>query len=359
MVLCMPAKPSTKIRLSDIARKTSVSVATVSMALQNHPAIKHATRVAIKQAARELGYRRHDLGAKPTEQETRPASADRLGFITVEQVHGRIHDLNYTPMVDVLMREAPKMGIRMQMASITSDTPVEEVTPMLRRFADGLDGLLVSGEVRRPLVKALQELNVPFVVAGGTDVMPEHPESQILHRVTYDAVAMAATAVRYLAARGRKRIALMNGNIANSQGFWAASWEQGYLGALAQAGITPDPALNISYRLGEGEASWIHRLASLTPHVDAIIWAEIGMAASARPQLAAAGIELDPLDEVFSGQRHRAASGPFAGHPWVMENNATLARQGIWALRSLIVDPTRPPGALVLPFESMNLHFAS
>jgi LacI family transcriptional regulator len=57
-----------KITISDIARKLNITAATVSRALNDHPAIKESTKKAVKKAALELNY-----------QPNRLASSLRLG----------------------------------------------------------------------------------------------------------------------------------------------------------------------------------------------------------------------------------------------------------------------------------------
>src|SRR5688572_15831921 len=47
-----------KVRLKDLAAKANVSVATVSMALSDHPSISDATKKRIHQIGRRLGYGR-------------------------------------------------------------------------------------------------------------------------------------------------------------------------------------------------------------------------------------------------------------------------------------------------------------
>ena len=47
-----------KIRLKDIAKYAEVSVATVSMALADHPQVNEETRRKVKLASRKLGYKK-------------------------------------------------------------------------------------------------------------------------------------------------------------------------------------------------------------------------------------------------------------------------------------------------------------
>ncbi len=372
----MVEKTSSKVRLSDIAELTSVSVATVSMALQNHPAIKHATRVAIHQVARELGYKKPGVvlasipGATPgvslSGGSARPSRPAHLGFIAVDKAAAMIHEENFSPLVHVLMRHTTRMGVRMQMASIPVDTPLPEAEAQAGRFADGLDGILVCGELRQPFLAMLQKLGVPVVVLGACALEAEDPEMWALNRVAFDTVGMARTAVRHHLARGKRRIALMNGTLSGQKGFWTDLWMRGYCMALCEAGIMPDERLAISYRPGEGNEGWVKRLTENPARPDAVVWADTGMAQSAWPlfKADAMGLRLMREDHVVSGQKHMFAARGFDGYPMVMEDNAAMARTGILALRALIAgtwgDAEQHGGMTIhIPFEFANLSLST
>lgn len=55
----MAAKNSSSLK--DIAAKLGISIATVSRALQDNPAISKATRERVAQAAREMNYSKTSL----------------------------------------------------------------------------------------------------------------------------------------------------------------------------------------------------------------------------------------------------------------------------------------------------------
>jgi DNA-binding LacI/PurR family transcriptional regulator len=367
-------KAITKVRLSDIAQRTNVSVATVSMALQNHPAIKHATRIAIHGVAREMGYQKpgvvltpgFTLGSGNALSSRHPIQLARplhMGYIAADKAAAQIHEENFAPLVHVLVRQTTRMGVRMQMASITIDTPLPETQAQVQRFADGLDGLLVCGEVRRPLLGILQKLALPFVVLGACAIEPTDPEAWTLHKVSFDTIEMARTATLHHLSRGKKRIALMNGSIAGQKGFWTDLWTRGYHMALCEAGITPDPRLAIPYRLGEGNESWTRRLTANPAKPDAVVWADMGMAQSAWPLLSASTLRLTREDHVLGGQKHMVQARGFDGFPMVMENNASLAKAGILTLKALISSAAsnqtveRDGGMSIhIPFETANLN---
>lgn len=56
-------KTITKVTITDIARELKITAATVSRALNNHPAIKEATKKAVKEAALKLNYQPNKIAS--------------------------------------------------------------------------------------------------------------------------------------------------------------------------------------------------------------------------------------------------------------------------------------------------------
>ena len=52
-----------KVTITDIARELNITAATVSRALNDHPAIKEATKKAVKEAAKKLNYQPNKLAS--------------------------------------------------------------------------------------------------------------------------------------------------------------------------------------------------------------------------------------------------------------------------------------------------------
>ena len=71
----MPKKPTQR----DIAAEAGVCVATVSLALRNHPSIPEATREEIREVAERLGYQPNPRVAELMGHIRRNRSADALG----------------------------------------------------------------------------------------------------------------------------------------------------------------------------------------------------------------------------------------------------------------------------------------
>lgn len=347
----MKSKQSTRVRLADVAARAGVSVATVSMALQNHPGITPVTRRSVRDAARALGYRRRP--SAPLVLDECEAPARRIGFLSLDVSDKVMCDGNFEPLIDLLMRQAPRVGVQIQMATVGLDTQPEQAQAQVERFARGLDGLMATGVIDRPQARMLARTGVPLVILGGTRIEPHMAESGLFHRVSFDILSMARAATRHLLLRGRRRVALMNGVIDGNAGLWSGQWLSGYLLAHAELGVKADPVLQIHYRPGEGRHGWLRRLGHGRARPDAVVWSDVNMFASAQQELAALGLGIDPADQALGGQKHRALI--FKGHPLVMEDGARLARAGIEALEAMAQRPGLAGSTLYLPFESRGL----
>ena len=82
-------KNKREVTIYDIANKSSVSTATVSRALQNHPSVSKKTKDNILKIAKDLGYRYNTFAANLRKQQT-----NTIGFL--------VHELNSTFITSVL-----------------------------------------------------------------------------------------------------------------------------------------------------------------------------------------------------------------------------------------------------------------
>ena len=82
-------KPKKDVTIYDIAQKLSLSSATVSRALKDHPAIAKHTKRRIQDAALELGYRHNNFASSLRKQKS-----NTIGII--------LHELNSNFITSVL-----------------------------------------------------------------------------------------------------------------------------------------------------------------------------------------------------------------------------------------------------------------
>ncbi len=181
--------------LKTIAYLTGLGVTTVSRALKDAPDIGAETKERVRLVARQLGYQPNRAGVRLRTGKTN-VIALVLGMdaeimsMTGRMVYGISQVLTGTPYHLVLTPH------------INSSDPMVPV----RYIADtgSADGVILSRtEPDDARVRFLTERNIPFVTHGRTAMGVIHPYHD------FDNEAFAYKAVERLAARGRRRIAIM------------------------------------------------------------------------------------------------------------------------------------------------------
>lgn len=181
--------------LKTIAYMTGLGVTAVSRALKDAPDIGEATKERVRLVARQIGYRPNRAGVRLRTGKTNVIAL----LLSVEQealglashiVYGVSEQLATTPYHLIVLPYDAK-----------SD-PLEPVRYIVETGA--ADGLIFSRtEPRDPRVRYLHEHSFPFASHGRTDM-------DIVHAyVDFDNERFAEIAVERLAARGRRRLALL------------------------------------------------------------------------------------------------------------------------------------------------------
>jgi LacI family transcriptional regulator len=186
-----PLKPT----LRTVAALTGFAVTTVSRALANDPRIAQATRDAVHRAAAEIGY-------IPDRAAQRLRTGRTQVISLVLDPHSEI--LGFSGSMIAGIAEALR-GTRYHISITQHELDEDTMRPILHIVRNQLaDGIIFSRT--RPQderVKFLLTHDFPFVTHGRTDLATPHPWFD------YDNDAFAYLAVRHLAARGRRRIAIL------------------------------------------------------------------------------------------------------------------------------------------------------
>ena len=105
-----------RVTLQDIARRTGVTVNTVSRALKNKPDISQKTCLRIQQVAREMGYVRNYAASS-----LRSGRTKTLGLIL-----GAMSNPYYAVVADAVHEAASALGYTL-MTMCTREDPVQEM----------------------------------------------------------------------------------------------------------------------------------------------------------------------------------------------------------------------------------------
>ncbi|MBE2230271.1 MAG: LacI family DNA-binding transcriptional regulator [Chitinophagaceae bacterium] len=208
-------KPKKEITIYDIAQHLSLSSATVSRALQDHPAINKNTRKKIQTAARELGYRQNTFASNLRKQKT-----NTIGVM--------VHELNSNFITSVLAgieKVSTEAGYDLIIAH-SSESAEKEAANALNLFHKRVDGLIASlsfGTKDLSHFDPYEEKNIPVIFF---DRVEENSENT---KVIIDNYKCGYQATRHLIEQGCKRIVLVTASLKRNV---YAQRHKGYADAL-------------------------------------------------------------------------------------------------------------------------------
>lgn len=213
-------KPKKDITIYDIAQKLDLSSATVSRALQDHPAINKNTRKKIQEAAKELGYRHNNFASSLRKQKT-----NTIGVI--------VHELNSNFITSVLAgieKVTTQAGYDLIIAH-SSESFEKEAANALNLFHKRVDGLIASLAFDTKGLdhyKQYEEKGIPVIFF---DRVEEKSDST---KVIIDNYKCGYQATQHLIEQGCKRIVLVTANLKRNV---YAQRHKGYTDALFDNGI--------------------------------------------------------------------------------------------------------------------------
>ncbi|MSU90183.1 LacI family DNA-binding transcriptional regulator [Rhodobacteraceae bacterium 2CG4] len=174
---------------------TGLGVTTVSRALKDAPDIGAATKERVRLVARQIGYRPNRAGVRLRTGKTNVISL----ILSVEtEVLGLTSRLIYS--ISEYLSATPYHLVVTPYAQ--GADPLEPVRYIVE--TGSADGVIISRiEPRDPRIVYLREHGLPFATHGRSDMGVEHPYFD------FDNRAYGVMAVERLAARGRRRLALL------------------------------------------------------------------------------------------------------------------------------------------------------
>ncbi|NQD90575.1 LacI family DNA-binding transcriptional regulator [Paenarthrobacter sp. CM16] len=215
------------VTMNDVARVAGVSLKTVSNVINNYEFIRPATKQRVLDAIDELGYE-----ANLTARSLRSGKTSMIGLV--------LADLSipyYAELASDIMKAAWARGYRV-LVEQSGNEPEHEKAALQGQFRTLTDGLLFI-----PLALDAEQIihaagKKPLVLLG------EYVQDPRLDMVLIQNHQAAAAVTAHLLAGGRRRIAVIGAHDGDTTGSNGLRLE-GYKAALADAGVTYDPALVI------------------------------------------------------------------------------------------------------------------
>ncbi|HEX7845137.1 MAG TPA: LacI family DNA-binding transcriptional regulator [Chitinophagaceae bacterium] len=213
-------KPKKDVTIYDIAQKLDLSSATVSRALQDHPAINKNTRKKIQEAARELGYRHNTFASSLRKQKT-----NTIGVI--------VHELNSNFITSVLagiekVTTEAKYDLIIAHSSESFEKEAANALNLFHKRVDGLIASLAFDTKGLEHYRQYEEKGIPVIFF---DRVEERSDST---KVIIDNYKCGYQATQHLIEQGCKRIVLVTANLKRNV---YAQRHKGYTDALYDNGI--------------------------------------------------------------------------------------------------------------------------
>lgn len=261
--------------IGDVARIAGVSRATASRALNDSPAVTDETKARVRAAVAETGFVMNAQG-----RALATGRAEAIAILVTEPLDELFADPTYASVLRGItegLAETPNLPMLLQAWSDAEHQ--RALRHFERRSVDAI--INISPYVGGDMLEALTSSTLPVVLCGQLE---GQPYEGVFSSVYADDVKGAHMAGEHMMARGRRRVAIINGPIENPA---AADRLIGYSRAL---GSTYDEALTISTGWDAGSGfDAMRRLLEAEPEIDGVLAGSDRIASGAMTALSMAG----------------------------------------------------------------------
>lgn len=209
----------------DVAREAQVSIKTVSRVYNEEPTVRVATREKVRAAAELLHYHPNVIA-----QGLVGRRSYLLGLFYENPSPNYVVELQLGAF-DRLRSERYRLIV----------LPVEDIAQVSDNIVGLMRSAALDGVILTPpasdnptILRKLQEAQFPFVRIASTTALDIGPNN------TMDDVAASRLLVAYLIGLGHRRIGMVKGDVTHAS---SDARTEGYLSALADAGIAVDESL--------------------------------------------------------------------------------------------------------------------
>jgi len=208
------------VTMKDIAVKLGISTVTVSKALNDKDGVSVELKNKIKKLADEMGYRYNMLA-----KSMRDGCSYNMGVIVAEHFMGeQSFYLNFFKHISVQLEKHNYCGI----LQILSQLDEENLVLPKLYYERKVDGLIILGQVSKPYIEALQNIDIPIVFLDFYD------ENSQIDSIAVDNFYGAYELTNYLIKNGHENIGFIGNIYATSSiqdrflGYYKSLLEHGY-----------------------------------------------------------------------------------------------------------------------------------
>lgn len=329
------------VNLKELSSRLGLSPTTVSRALGGYPEVNAETRARVAEAAALYNYR-------PNKRARALATGKAFAIGHVVSMSNKDELVNpiFGDFIAGITETSATSGYSL---SITlAESGAEEATFRKLKSEGSVDGIVLqSPRTDDHRIALMHEVGMPFVVHGrASDVEADYAWVDVNNR------RAVARATAFLLDLGHRRIGLVNGEETMD---FAARRRAGFADALAEAGITPDPALTFSGPMTEenGYAATRAMLAR-ADRPTGLVLASIISAIGARRAIAEAGLTMGKDVSLIAYDDDLSYLSNRSDVPLVTAVRSSVRHAGAVIAKMLIAqidDPTRAPETVLLEAE--------
>ncbi len=214
-----------RVTLTQVAQLAGVSPTTVSHVLSGKRIVGAATRGAVEEAIRELGYRPNNVARSlRTRRSTMVA-------VVVPDITNTFYSVLTRGLADAV--DAAGYGTYVCNTDGSAGREAKFLEDVLDRGVDGI--VMASVDVASVGATGPAELGTPIVCVGGR---LDHPRVDV---VAADDLVGSQAVTRHLIARGAKRLAMIQGPPETG-----SARTEGFCRALTEAGLSDEPQWMVS-----------------------------------------------------------------------------------------------------------------
>jgi len=230
-----------KVKISDIARQSGVSVSTVSLALNNKPGVSQETRERVLEAANSLEY-----PIKPVPTAGKSSALATIGMVVKTDPDLPPHaNPFYSKVILGIEDVCRRNGINLLFATLPVDEKYRPIEAPQLLYNDMVDGLLMVGTCIDETITSISgKYKTPIVLVDG------YSDTESFDTVISNNFRAAYQAVEYLMQKGHRHIALAGGD---NNGYPSLKERRnGYFRALKENEITDVYTANFNINKSHG-----------------------------------------------------------------------------------------------------------
>jgi LacI family transcriptional regulator len=192
--------PNRRLTIRDVAKKSGLSVSTVSLVLNEKASVAKETREKIQKVIAELNYH-----PQRSARGLASKSSGNIGFIVTDD-HFNVAEPFYTRVFLGTEFEARKHNYYVLLTTVA---PTVRATKEMPRFLleHNVDGVIIAGKIGTPWIEYVRERNLPLVLVDFE--IPRHR----LSTVTMDNRGGAHLVVEHLLGLGHTKIGFIGGDV--------------------------------------------------------------------------------------------------------------------------------------------------